>query len=149
MLVVMKFGGTAVESGERIRHISNLALNFQQKMGFDVILVTSAVRGMTDEILAVAESVRRGDKASVDHFVKRIKRVHLSLIEFSIFDEWKKNEAENTVSDCWLIENVLNGMLPMKEVTPKMLDYLLSFGKGFQPLLCPSRLRILEEVPNF
>ena len=50
MLVVMKFGGTAVESGERIRHISNIALNYQQKMGFDVILVTSAVKGMTDEI---------------------------------------------------------------------------------------------------
>ena len=66
MLVVMKFGGTAVESGERIRHISNIALNYQQKMGFDVILVTSAVKGMTDEILVVAESVKKGDKCSCE-----------------------------------------------------------------------------------
>ncbi len=87
MLVVMKFGGTAVESGERIRQVSNLALNYQQKMGFDVILVTSAVKGMTDEILAVAESVRRGDKTSVDQFIDRLERVHLSLIDLSIFDE--------------------------------------------------------------
>ena len=91
-LVVMKFGGTAVESGERIRHISNLALNFQQNMGFDVILVTSAVKGMTDEILAVAESVKKGDKAAVNQFVDRLKRLHLSLIDSSIFDEAKKTK---------------------------------------------------------
>jgi len=130
MLVVMKFGGTAVESGERIRHISNLALNYQQNMGFDVILVTSAVKGMTDEILAVAESVKKGDKAAVNQFVDRLKRLHLSLIDSSIFDEAKKKEAKNTVSELVdLIKNVLHGMLPIREVTPKMLDYLLSFGE--------------------
>ncbi|MGH9987263.1 MAG: aspartate kinase, partial [Nitrososphaeraceae archaeon] len=130
MLVVMKFGGSAVESGERIRHISNLALNYQQKMGFDVILVTSAVKGMTDEILAVAESVKKGDKAAVNEFVDRLKRLHLSIIDCSIFDEAKKKEAKNTVSELVdLIKNVLHGMLPMREVTPKMLDYLLSFGE--------------------
>ncbi|MGH9951640.1 MAG: aspartate kinase, partial [Nitrososphaeraceae archaeon] len=130
MLVVMKFGGSAVESGERIRHISNLVLNYQQKMGFDVILVTSAVKGMTDEILAVAESVKKGDKAAVNEFVDRLKRLHLSIIDCSIFDEAKKKEAKNTVSELVdLIKNVLHGMLPMREVTPKMLDYLLSFGE--------------------
>ncbi|MGH9955137.1 MAG: aspartate kinase, partial [Nitrososphaeraceae archaeon] len=126
----MKFGGSAVESGERIRHISNLALNYQQKMGFDVILVTSAVKGMTDEILAVAESVKKGDKAAVNEFADRLKRLHLSIIDCSIFDEAKKKEAKNTVGELVdLIKNVLHGMLPMREVTPKMLDYLLSFGE--------------------
>ena len=130
MLIVMKFGGSAVESGERIRHISSLALNYQQKMGFDIILVTSAVRGVTDEILAVAESVKKGDKIAVNRFVDHVKLLHLSLIDSSILDEVKKKEAKNIVSELIeLVENVLHGMLPMREVTPKMLDYLLSFGE--------------------
>jgi aspartate kinase len=150
MLVVMKFGGTAVESGERIRHIANLALNYQQKMGFDVILVTSAVKGMTDEILAVAESVRRGDKTIVNQFVERIKRVHLSLIDSSIFDEAKKKEAKNTVYELVeLVENVLHGMLPMKEVTPKMLDYLLSFGERFSTFIVSVAIRDIGGSSEF
>ena len=147
MQVVMKFGGTAVESGERIRHIANLALNYQQKRGFDVILVTSAVRGMTDEILAVAESVRRGDSAKVNQFVERIKRVHLSLIDFSIFDEAKRKEAKNTVCELVeLVDNVLHGMLPMKEVTPKMLDYLLSFGERPSTFIVSVAIRDLSLI---
>ena len=150
MLVVMKFGGTAVESGERIRHIANLALNYQQKMGFEVILVTSAVKGMTDEILAVAESVRRGDKTIVNQFVERIKRVHLSLIDSSIFDEAKKKEAKNTVCELVeLVENVLHGMLPMKEVTPKMLDYLLSFGERFSTFIVSVAIRDIGGSSEF
>jgi aspartate kinase len=130
MLVVMKFGGTAVESGERIRHISELALNYQEKFGLDVILVISAVRGITDEIIAVAESVRKGDEAAVDRFLDRLNEVHISLIDSSIFDDTRRQETKNNVSN--LVEhvgNVLHGMLPIREVTPKMLDYLLSFGE--------------------
>lgn len=130
MLVVMKFGGTAVESGERIRHISELALNYQEKFDLDVILVISAVRGITDEIIAVAESVRKGDEAAVDRFLDRLNEVHISLIDSSIFDDTRRQETKNNVSN--LVEhvgNVLHGMLPIREVTPKMLDYLLSFGE--------------------
>jgi aspartate kinase len=142
MLIVMKFGGTAVESGERIRHISNMVLNYQQKMGYDVIMVTSAVRGMTDEILAVAESVRRGDIVAVNQFVSRMRRLHVSLIDSCVFDEAKRKEAKNTVSELiGLVENILHGMLPMKEVTPKMLDYLLSFGERLSTFIVSVAIR--------
>jgi aspartate kinase len=142
MLVVMKFGGTAVESGERIRHISNLVLNYQQKMGYDIILVTSAVRGMTDEILAVAERVKAGDTTSVNKFIARLKQVHLSLIESSIFDKAKNKEARTSVIQLVeLIENVLHGMLPMREVSPKMLDYLLSFGERLSTFIVSIAIR--------
>ena len=150
MLIVMKFGGSAVESGERIRHVSNLALNYQQKMGLDIILVTSAVRGVTDEILAVAESVKKGDKTTVDRFVDHVKRLHLSLIDSSIFDEVKKKEAKNIVSELIeLVENVLYGMLPMREVTPKMLDYLLSFGERLSTFIVSVAIKDIGGSQNF
>lgn len=150
MLVVMKFGGTAVESGERIRRISNLALNYQMKMGLDVILVISAVKGMTDEIIAVAESVRKGDKATITRFVDRLKQVHLSLIDRSIFDEDKRKEAKTTVIElAELVENVLHGMLPVREVTPKMLDYLLSFGERLSTFIVSVAIRDIGGSAEF
>lgn len=142
MLVVMKFGGTAVESGERIRRISELALNYQEKFGLDVILVISAVKGITDEIISVAESVRKGDKAAVDRFLDRLKQVHISLIDSSIFDDARRQETRNNVSMLVeLVENVLHGMLPIREVTPKMLDYLLSFGERLSTFIVSVTIR--------
>jgi aspartate kinase len=90
----------------------------------------------------VAESVRRGDTITVNQFISRMKRMHISLIDSCIFDEAKRKEAKNIVSELvGLVENVLHGMLPMKEVTPKMLDYLLSFGERLSTFIVSVAIR--------
>jgi aspartate kinase len=57
----MKFGGTAVDSGKKIVHITNLIKSHHDK-GNEIIGVFSAVTGMTDEILNVSEYILRRDK---------------------------------------------------------------------------------------
>jgi aspartate kinase len=85
---------------------------------------------VTDEILTASERVKRGDRHAVDEFVDRVKLLHLSIIEKCIFQEDAKREAKTTILGLIrVMESVLYGMLPMREVTPKMLDYLLSFGE--------------------
>ena len=46
----MKFGGTAVDSGKKIVHITNMIKSYHDK-GNEIIGVFSAVSGITDEIL--------------------------------------------------------------------------------------------------
>jgi aspartate kinase len=150
MQIVMKFGGSAVESGEKIRHISNLALNYQSNVGLDVVMVISAVRGVTDEILTVSERVKRGDKHAVDKFVDRVKLLHLSIIEKCIFQEDPKREAKTTILGLIrAMESVLYGMLPMREVTPKMLDYLLSFGERLSTFIVSVAIKDLGGRSEF
>ena len=55
MRLVMKFGGTAVDSGKKIVHIANLIKSYHDK-GNEIIGVFSAVTGMTDEILNVSDT---------------------------------------------------------------------------------------------
>lgn len=69
MRLVMKFGGTAVDSPDKVRHVAQL-LKLHKK-GNEIVCVVSAVRGMTDGLLSIAESVKRGDKMSLDEFVKK------------------------------------------------------------------------------
>jgi aspartate kinase len=150
MQIVMKFGGSAVESGEKIRHISNLALNYQSNAGLDVVMVISAVRGVTDEILAVSERIRRGDKRAVDEFVERVKLLHISIIDKCIFQENAKREARTTILGLIrVMETVLYGMLPMREVTPKMQDYLLSFGERLSALIVSFAIKDLGGRSEF
>ena len=53
MRLVMKFGGTAVDSGKKIVHITDLIKSYHNK-GNEIIGVFSAVTGITDEILKIS-----------------------------------------------------------------------------------------------
>ena len=128
MRLVMKFGGTAVDSPDKVRHIAQLVQS--HKKGNEIVCVISAVRGMTDGLLSIADSVRRGDKTSLDNFVKMCADIHMQIVQGAISDKELKNEALATVKKIISeLEDVLGGIVLLGEVTTKSLDYLLSFGE--------------------
>ena len=56
--LIMKFGGVSVADGSRLRHVGDLVQHFSQ--GNEIVLVTSALQGVTDELLAGARG--RGER---------------------------------------------------------------------------------------
>ncbi len=128
MRLVMKFGGTAVDSADHVRHVADLIKLY--KPGNEIVCVVSAVRGMTDGLLSIADSVRRGDKTSIDEFVKKSAKTHLDIVEGAISDDKLRSEAVATVKKVLSeLEDVLGGIVLLGEITPKSLDYLMSFGE--------------------
>ena len=128
MKLVMKFGGTAVDSPDKVKHVAKLIKS--HKPGNDVVCVISAVRGMTDGLLAIADSVRRGDKTSIEDFVKKALSIHTEIATNAISDKKQREQAlagvKKTVGE---LKDVLGGIVLLGEVTPKSLDYMLSFGE--------------------
>jgi aspartate kinase len=128
MRLVMKFGGTAVDSPDKVRHVAQLVKS--HKKGNDIVCVVSAVRGMTDGLLSIADSVKRGDKTSIEEFVKKSTKIHTDIVEGAISDKKLKSEAiaavKKIISE---LQDVLGGIVLLGEVTPKSLDYLMSFGE--------------------
>jgi aspartate kinase len=128
MRLVMKFGGTAVDSPDKVRHVAQLVKT--HKKGNEIVCVVSAVRGMTDGLLAIADSVKRGDKTSIDEFVKKSAKIHTDIAEGAISDRKLKGKAVAIVRKIVReLEDVLGGIVLLGEVTPKSLDYLISFGE--------------------
>ncbi|MDW0121872.1 MAG: aspartate kinase, partial [Nitrososphaeraceae archaeon] len=128
MRLVMKFGGTAVDSPDKVRHIAQLVQS--HKKGNEIVCVVSAVRGMTDGLLSIADSVKRGDKTSLDEFVEKCTNTHIQIAEGAISDKKLKSEALATVKKIISeLEDVLGGIVLLGEVTAKSRDYLLSFGE--------------------
>src|SRR5581483_775920 len=127
MRLVMKFGGTAVDSPDKVRHVAQLVKS--HKKGNDIVCVVSAVRGMTDGLLSIADSVKRGDKSSIDEFVKKSAKTHLDIAQGAISDKKLEEEAvaavEKIISE---LKDVLGGIVLVGEVTPNSLDCLMSFG---------------------
>src|SRR5262245_65964948 len=59
MLIVMKFGGTSVGSAERIAQAADLAVKSARE-GHKVVVVTSAMGGVTNKIIAAAQNAVGG-----------------------------------------------------------------------------------------
>src|SRR5688500_7240304 len=118
MRLVMKFGGTAVDCPDKVRHIAQLVKS--HKKGNEIVCVVSAVRGMTDGLLSIADSVKRGDKTSIDEFVKKAAKIHSDIVEGAISDKKLKGEAGTVIKKIISeLEDVLGGIVLLGEVTPK------------------------------
>ncbi|WP_331002084.1 aspartate kinase [Nitrososphaera sp.] len=141
MMLVMKFGGTAVDSPDKVKHVATLVKSYKDR-GDDIVCVVSAVRGMTDGLLAIADSVRRGDRASIADFVKKALKTHIVIASGAISNKKLKQKAlaevKKTVGE---LQDVLGGIVLLGEVTPKSLDYLMSFGERLSAPILSFALR--------
>jgi aspartate kinase len=138
----MKFGGTAIDSGQKVIHVANLIKSYRYKKYDEMVGVISAVRGFTDEILSISNSVKRGDKISIFDFIKRTRMAHLAIIDESISDRKLKDEARIVITKLIdELQDILEGIVLLAEVTPKSLDYLLSFGERLSTPIVSFALR--------
>jgi aspartate kinase len=129
MRLVMKFGGTAVDSGKKIIHITNLIKSYHDK-GNEIVGVFSAVTGMTDEILNISGYVLKRDEKKIKDFINKTRSIHVDIIQTSIKNKTYKAESLQVVEVLLKeMENILNGLVLLTEVTEKALDHLLSFGE--------------------
>lgn len=143
MRLVMKFGGTAVDSPDKVRHVAQLVKSeVDRNGGGGVVCVVSAVRGMTDGLLAVADSVKRGDKNSIKEFVKKSAKTHLDIAQGAISNRDLRSEATAVINKIIKeLEDVLGGIVLLGEITPKSLDYLMSFGERLSTPIVSFALR--------
>lgn len=117
-----------MDSPDKLRHVAQLVKS--HKKGNEIVCVVSAVRGMTDGLLSIADSVKRGDKTSIDEFVKKSAKIHSDIVQGAISSQKLKNEANAVVKKIIReLEDVLGGIVLLGEITPKSLDYLMSFGE--------------------
>ncbi len=138
----MKFGGTAIDSPEKLIHVANLIKFHCQKKDNQIMVVVSAIRGITDGILFLANSISRGDKLSIRDFVDNIKKIHNTVLDKAINDKELRNKAHMIHSKLIdELEHILDGIVLLSEITPKSLDYLLSFGERLSTPLVSFALR--------
>ena len=125
----MKFGGTAVDSGKNIVHITNLIKSYHNK-GNEIIGVFSAVTGITDEILNTSRYILKKDKNKIKEFINNTRSIHVDIINECIKNNTHKAKALQVVEILLKeMESILNGLALLAEVTEKALDHLLSFGE--------------------
>ena len=98
MRLVMKFGGTGVNSASKVKEIANLIKAHHHDATNDLVVVVSAIRGMTDDIISITDNIKDGQKVSVENFMKKTRAFHLDILRNAIKDEGIMKKASLVVS---------------------------------------------------
>ncbi len=139
---VLKFGGTSVGSVESILNVKKIVESRSEPM----IVVVSALGGITDRLIETAKMARQGDRAYLKSFVEIEKR-HFDMIAACFPDANFRSAprpmrpqslrpAADTSSLVAIVKELLGelsdlyrGVFLLRELTDKTLDEIVSYGE--------------------
>lgn len=140
-MIVMKFGGTSVANGERIRQCADLVKLFSDRQP---VVVSSALAGVTDTLLATAEMALTGDRDGVESSLQRLLKKHLAVVEEvapGTTDAKKLTVTlEGQIQD---LREICHGILLLNELSPRSNDLISSFGERMAVPLIAAAIRQL------
>ena len=149
-MIVMKFGGTSVGSAREISRVVDLIAKEPRKK----VVVVSAMAGITDDLLNISQDIVNLPASVVEKKVNGFYNKILSR---------HKTTADKVIEDKRILTNVLRdidelaeklritllGVGYLEDLSPKPLDYILSFGERFSVLILSGALNSagFESVP--
>ncbi len=139
----MKFGGTSVANGKKIRHVANLIADNRNK-DFEVVAVVSALEGVTNQLIQAAEEAKKGNHEYIHKFKQEILERHLTTAKEAIEDKQLEAETKQVlVSRVGELERVLKGIVYVNELSPKSKDNVISFGERLSAPIVSGALKNL------
>lgn len=124
---IIKFGGSSVGSPERITSVIEI-IRKAHDPAFPIVVVVSAFGGITDQLIALGKRAAKGKDDYQKMFAEVIERHRCSaniLIPQERLSE-ALNALDQTLSE---LHSVLEGVFLIKELSPKTLDFIMSFGE--------------------
>ena len=126
---VMKFGGSCVRDGETIRRSSEIAKSCADE-GNRVVVVVSAISGVTDGILEALDNAEKGRDERAEKFAEELRLKHLKACRDAVRDPRLREEiSDRLCKEVDELGKLLSVVAYLKEVTPRVRDYALSFGE--------------------
>lgn len=135
---VFKFGGTSVGSAAGLQ-------NIRQIIGAEsgrVVVVVSALGGVTDQLIAVSGMAAKADPAYAEQYEAICER-HRAAIAESVparLQEETRAQAEALLEE---LGNILRGVFLIQDLSPKTTNTIVSYGERLSSLIVS---RIVEDA---
>src|SRR6476620_3505626 len=78
-LVVMKFGGTSVADAAAIGRVVGIVLDERQRSTLPPVVIVSAMAGVTDTLLALAQNAASGDRDEAVRDLEKLRQRHADV----------------------------------------------------------------------
>lgn len=138
----MKFGGTNMQDAQAIRHSASLAAR-SIAQGTQVVVVVSAMAGVTNQLLRLADAAQSGDIAAANDEIAAMRTRHFTAAQemgvtpdHALFREIR--ELHET------LRQAIYGVYLLRELTPRSRDLIVSFGERLSAPLMHLALEQME-----
>ena len=133
-MIVLKFGGTSVGDAAAIRRTAGIVASRVERQP---IVVVSALAGVTNALIALAEQAAKGQLIGAIRAVEGLRERHLGLAEELL------GTGPDCVETCAELSAMIDELAHLAEalatlgdLTPRSLDAIASLGEKMSSLLC-------------
>ncbi|HET8548507.1 MAG TPA: aspartate kinase [Bryobacteraceae bacterium] len=131
-LLVMKFGGTSMGSGERIREAARISA--EQRRQRPVVVVVSAMSKITDLLLETLDHAEAG-RPEVDANLRKLKQRHFEACEELLPARARAHTFARMESLISEFQRIAHGILLLGERPPRSVDEAIAIGEKLSALL--------------
>jgi aspartokinase/homoserine dehydrogenase 1 len=132
-MLVLKFGGTSVGSPEAIENIIGI-VNDKKHSGNTGVVVVSALNGVTDMLIAAGRAAERGSGVGGEALAA-IENRHKTIAGFFLKGTERDAAASEIHASIEELRLLLDSVTILKELSPRTLDYVMSFGERLSAAL--------------
>lgn len=133
---VLKFGGTSVGSAEGLLQAKKVI----ESCSDDVIVVVSALGGITDQLLSTARAAASGD-SSYEEQMESIMRRHFIQAEQTVMPEMKEIVTNRISELLGELSNIFRGVYLIKDLSGKTSDAIVSYGERLSSVIVHGTVR--------
>ncbi len=134
---VLKFGGSSVGSAETIEKVIEIIRSSSETETCAVVL--SAMQGTTDDLIAAGRAAERGDDGYIE-ILSNISARHLNAIRELFHDGQTLAITDFVESTIKELGDIFEGVRLVRELSPKTLDRILSFGEIVSTRMVSARM---------
>ena len=138
---VLKFGGTSVGTVDSLRNVKQIVESCDEQ----VIVVVSALGGITDQLINTAQQAARGDVGYLQNYAAIVER-HNKIID-GIVPENRRLDVHSIISP--LLEelgNIYRGVALIKDLSTRTLDTVVSYGERLSSVIIS---RVIDHARHY
>jgi aspartate kinase len=132
-LLVMKFGGTSVGSADRMRMAARLSAEQREKR--PVVVVVSAMSGITDLLLETTKHAEAGDRAGRDENIRMLEERHMRACRELLAPAKQKLVIAGIREVVGEFQRITHGMLMLNDRPPRSVDEAIAIGERLSALM--------------
>ncbi len=138
-MLVLKFGGTSVGSTEAIQQAAAIVADLRAA-GHDLLVVTSAMSGVTDLLLAAAHAAANGRSSDVLNMAAGIRARHVDTCR-ALLPATATATEPGLLARLGDLDRLLEAVGVVGEASPRALDAIASLGERLSVLLLSGAIR--------
>jgi aspartate kinase len=146
----MKFGGTSVGSTEAILRVADIVRRTRENAlhpspgaaGRRVVVVVSAMSGVTNDLIRAAQCAVEGDVDTVAHIVQTLRERHLETIAALALEDGERRDLETEIDRLLdQLDSLCRATAILGESTPRGMDVISGLGERLSVRMVAATLR--------